>query len=542
VGGGGGGQAVIALRDYQRAAIDALYAWFRAGRGSPLVVAPTGSGKSVILAEFARSAVVAYPDTRILIVTHVRELIAQNHAALIRLWPDAPAGICSAGLGKRQLGRQILVAGVQSVARRAQELGHVDLAIVDEAHLVPRSSDTQYGRLIEGLRDINPNLKVIGLTATPYRLDSGLLHRGENALFDGIAYDIPVAMLVARGHLAPLISKRPAAVFDTAGLHPRMGEFVERELMDRFGGDATRAAVAEIVGLGCDRRSWIAFCISVEHALAVRDGLRAHGIAAEAVTGATPGPERDRLLRAYKAGQLRALTSVGVLTTGFDAPATDLIAMLRPTASTGLYIQMAGRGMRTAPGKDDCLVLDFAGNVIRHGPVDAIALPEPKKGGTGLPGEPPARVCPRCDAIVAISARECLDCGHAFPPPEPKIEATATTEAIMVLTAPDEWQEIRDIAYRRHRKAGAPDSLRVDYLVGTHVVSEWVCIEHTGYAREKALAWWHQRGAGPPPDTVDAALARLDELRRPVEAVLVREGRYHRIKRVRFAHPEERAA
>ncbi len=377
------GDGVIELRDYQRAAIDALYAWFRAGRGSPLVVAPTGSGKSVILAEFARSAVVAYPETRILIVTHVRELIAQNHAALIRLWPDAPAGIYSAGLGKRQLGRQVLVAGVQSIARRARELGRVDLVIVDEAHLVPRSSDTQYGRLFEGLRRANPSLKVIGLTATPYRLDSGLLHGGANALFDGIAHDIPVGMLVERGHLAPLVSKRPAAAFDTAGLHRRMGEFVEREMMERISGDPTRAAVAEIVELGRDRRSWIAFCISVEHARAVRDELREHGVIAETVTGETPGPERDRWLRAYRAGQVRALTSVGVLTTGFDAPATDLIAMLRPTASTGLYIQMAGRGMRTAPGKDDCLVLDFAGNVMRHGPVDAIALPQEKTGGKG---------------------------------------------------------------------------------------------------------------------------------------------------------------
>jgi DNA repair protein RadD len=535
---------VIELRDYQRAAVDALYGWFRAGRGSPLVVAPTGSGKSVILAEFARSAVVAYPETRILIVTHVRELIAQNHAALIRLWPDAPAGIYSAGLGKRQLGRQILVAGVQSVARRARELGHVDLAIVDEAHLVPRSSDTQYGRLFDGLREANPSLKIIGLTATPFRLDSGLLHRGKNALFDGIAYDIPVGMLVERGHLAPLVSKRPAAAFDTSGLHRRMGEFVEREMLDRFGGDATRAAVAEIVALGLDRRAWIAFCISVDHARAVRDELRSHGIAAETVSGETPGPERDRLLRAFKAGQLRALTSVGVLTTGFDAPATDLIAMLRPTASTGLYIQMAGRGMRIAPGKDDCLVLDFAGNVMRHGPVDAIALPEEKKGGKGdgEAAEPPAKICPNCDAIVPISVRECLDCGHLFPPPDPKLEATATTEAIMVLTARDEWQAIRDVDYHRHRKPGAPDSLRVDYLVGTRVVSEWVCVEHTGYAREKAVAWWHLRAAGPPPDTVDEALARVADLRRPAEAVLAREGRYHRIKRVRFARPAEEQA
>jgi DNA repair protein RadD len=216
--------------------------------------------------------------------------------------------------------------------------------------------------------------------------------------------------------------------------------------------------------------------------------------------------------------------------------------MLRPTASTGLYIQMAGRGMRIAPGKDDCLVLDFVGNVMRHGPVDAVVLPEAKRGGSGEAAEPPAKVCPGCDAIVPISLRECLDCGHVFPPPEPKLEATATTEAVMVLTARDEWQDVRDVEYRRHRKRGAPDSLRIDYLVGSKVVSEWVCVEHSGYAREKAVAWWHQRGEGPPPDTLDEALARISELRRPAEAVLVRDGKYHRIKRLRFADAAEEAA
>jgi DNA repair protein RadD len=171
-------------------------------------------------------------------------------------------------------------------------------------------------------------------------------------------------------------------------------------------------------------------------------------------------------------------------------------------------------------------------------------LPEDKRGAKadGEATAPPAKICLGCDAIVPIGTRECPDCGHVFPPPEPKIEATATTEAIMVLTARDEWQEVRDVDYRRHRKAGAPDSLRVDYLVGTKVVSEWVCVEHTGYAREKAVAWWLQRGAGCPPDTVDEALARVAELSRPSEAVLVREGKYHRIKRVRFAQPAEEQA
>ncbi|MEM1346532.1 MAG: DEAD/DEAH box helicase family protein, partial [Pseudomonadota bacterium] len=139
---------MIELRNYQEEAIAALYRWFETETGNPLVVAPTGSGKSIILAEFTRRAVQEFPGTRVMVVTHVKELIAQHHAALLRLWPDAPAGIYSAGLGKRQAHAQILFAGVQSVARQVQRIGHVDLVIIDEAHLIPRARDTLYPEAI----------------------------------------------------------------------------------------------------------------------------------------------------------------------------------------------------------------------------------------------------------------------------------------------------------------------------------------------------------------------------------------------------------
>lgn len=521
------------LRDYQSAAVQAIYRWFDLRTDNPLVVAPTGSGKSIILSEFARSACVAFPSTRILIVTHVKELIAQNHTALCRLWPGAPAGIYSAGLGRRQGGRQIVVAGVQSIAKRVDELGAFDLVIVDEAHLIPRSSDTLYGKLFDGLRALNPLVKIVGLTATPYRMDSGRLDMGDDAMFGGIAYDIPIRMLVERGYLAPLVSKRPGTVFDTRGLHTRMGDFIESEMAARFAtDDVTRAAVAEIVALGADRKSWLAFCISVDHALAVRDELRSHGVAAECVTGKTPQMERDRILAAFKAGRIRALTSVGVLTTGFDAPATDLLAFLRPTQSTGLYMQMAGRAMRVADGKANGMVLDFAGNVARHGPVDGIAMPGEKSAGKG-DGEAPTKCCPECQSILLIAARECPDCGFLFPEPEPKIERTASTEAIMILTAEDEWQAVQDFAVARHKKSGSPDSLRVEYLIGGKAVSEWVCLEHSGFARQKAVGWWLAHASAPVPDTVADALARADEIAAPDEAVIVREGKYWRLAKAR---------
>jgi DNA repair protein RadD len=526
------------LRDYQHAAVDALFAYWQQRRGvAPLAVAPTGSGKSLILASFMQRALAEYPGTRILLATHQRELIRQDYQTLHRLWPNAPTGIYSAGLGRRQARAQLLFAGVQSIHRKAEAIGHVDLMGIDEAHLLPRNADTQYGRLIAGLREINPAMKIFGLTATPYRLDSGLLHRGEGAIFDGIAYDIPVAMLVQQGHLAPLVSKQPGQVFDLRGLHTRAGDFIEREMMERFGTDeATRSAVAEIVQRGADRRSWIAFCIGVDHAHRVRDEMRRLGIVAEAVTGDMPSADRDRILSAYKAGRIRCLTSVAVLTTGFDAPATDLLAFLRPTQSTGLYVQMAGRGMRTAPGKVDCLALDFARNVALHGPVDAIALPSEKPGkgdGEKIQGAP-TKVCPNCGEIVHLATRECADCGFEFPTPE-KIDAVAGTEAIMNLTAAEHWHPVRAVDYSCHRKHGSPDSMRVEYLVDGRSVSEWVCLEHGGFARQKAVRWWEQWAGTSIPSTTTDALARVSEITRPAEAVLRREGKYYRIVRMRAA-------
>ena len=532
---------MVTLRDYQQEAINSLYAWFEAGKGNSLVVAPTGSGKSVMLAEFTRSAIERFPATRILNVTHVKELIAQNHATLLRMWNDAPAGIYSAGLGRRQMYRQITFAGVQSIARKADRLGYIDLAIVDEAHLIPRKTDTLYGKLFEALRRNNPALKIIGFTATPYRLDSGRLDMGDGAMFDGIAYDIPVSLLVKRGYLAPLISKHPSQAFDTRGLHTRTGDFIEKEMNARFNTDeTTKAAVREIIALGADRASWLIFCISVAHAEAVRDALQSSGITCATITGQMPPADRDRLLRQYKQGQIRALTSVGVLATGFDAPRTDLLAFLRPTQSTGLFVQMAGRGMRAHPDKDNCLVLDFAGNVLRHGPVDAIHMPttRKKKGD----GDAPAKVCPECSEIVHAAQRECL-CGYMWPESAPDgLSQTATCEPVMNMTAAENWLPVQDITFQRHQKTGSPDSMRVEYLVDHKIVREWICFEHGGYARQKAVQWWHSFTATEPPATVSDALSRLDEVKRPTEAVLIRDGKYHKIRRVRFNSIQEAAA
>ena len=286
-----------------------------------------------------------------------------------------------------------------------------------------------------------------------------------------------------------------------------------------------------MVRLGAERRSWLAFCAGVEHATHVAEAIRARGFSAATIFGDTPKLERDRTIAAFKRGEIRALASMGVLTTGFNAPGVDLIAMLRPTKSTGLYVQMAGRGTRLAPGKADCLVLDFAGNVARHGPIDAV---KPKRPGTGE-GEAPVKVCPDCQSILATAVRVCPDCGHAFPPPKVQVEAQASTLAILTTGKP-QWLAVDDVSYRVHEKPGGRPTLQVDYQCGLVRHREWVCFEHTGYARQKAVAWWRQRAPGSVvPHTVADALAWSDEIAVPSEIAVRPSGRFTEIVSARFA-------
>ncbi|TVQ59726.1 MAG: DEAD/DEAH box helicase, partial [Rhodobacteraceae bacterium] len=220
---------MLTLRPYQQAAIDAIYGYFAEHAGHPLIVIPTAGGKSLVMARFVQGVLQTWPDQRILILTHVRELIAQNHAELIGLWPEAPAGIYSAGLGRREIGARILFAGIQSIHRRAWDVQQCDLVLIDEAHLIPGASNTMYRRFLDTLMRINPKLKVIGFTATPYRLDSGMLHEGDGALFTDIAFEVSVRELIDDGWLCPLVSKQAATRLDTAGVGTRGGEFIQRE-------------------------------------------------------------------------------------------------------------------------------------------------------------------------------------------------------------------------------------------------------------------------------------------------------------------------
>ena len=272
----------------------------------------------------------------------------------------------------------------------------------------------------------------------------------------------------------------------------------------------------------------------------VRDELRLQGVRAEVVLGDTNKTDRTLLVNAFKAGRVTALVTVGVLTTGFNAPRCDMLAVMRPTRSASLYVQMMGRGMRTSrdTGKKDSLVLDYGQNILRHGPINAVQPPEEKKR-KNEDREPPVHVCSRCQSIMLLTATKCEVCGLEFPRSE---RAFATHDAAASVANPfdpdyfaPQVGSVSEVYYSRHCKAGATPTLRVDYTCGMRVVSEWVAFEHPGYAGAKASAWWLNRGGrAPSPETVDAALERSGELRTPAEIVIVRDGKYDRVSRVHF--------
>mgnify|MGYP001278291655 CR=1 FL=1 len=525
------------LRPYQHEAVAAVYEHLRTRDDNPCVVIPTGGGKTPVIATICRDAVGLWSG-RVVILAHVKELLEQATDKLRHIAPDVPMGIFSAGLKRKDLGYAVTVAGIQSIWKRACDLGPVDLIIVDEAHMVPAEDDGMYRQFLADARTVNPSVRIIGLTATPFRMKSGSICAPENIL-NHVCYEIGVRELIVQGYLSPLKTKAGSQKPDTSGLHVRAGEFVAGEvedLMDQAG--LVEGACAEIAEHTRDRRATLIFSSGIRHGEHIVEVLKSkHGIECGFVSGDTPDGVRASILSRFRAGGeggLKYLCNVNVLTTGFDAPHIDCVALVRPTMSPGLYYQMVGRGFRLHPGKADCLVLDFGGNVLRHGPVDAIRISTDDRGE----GEAPAKECPQCHALIAAGYQTCPECGHQFPEPNKrKHEATASTEGILSGQTTRREERVSDTSYHVHYKRddpSAPPTMRVEYRLGfNRWQREWVCFEHTGYARQKAEAWWRTRSHEPVPSTVEEAveLARAGALA-PTLAITVEKKAGERYERV----------
>jgi DNA repair protein RadD len=472
------------------------------------------------LATICQDAVVQWGG-RVLVLAHVKELLEQAAQKLRAICPEVRFGVYSAGLGRRDTEEPVIVAGIQSVYKRACELDAFDLVIVDEVHMIPTEGEGMYRQFLADAQVVNPRLRTIGLTATPFRMKSGLICGPQNIL-SAICFEVGVRELIRDGYLCPLVTKAGREKADTGQLHVRAGEFVADEveqLMDRD--ELVEAACREIVEYTQDRQAVLIFASGVKHAEHIQRLLQdRHAQECGFVSGKTPARQRDELLARFRGAEctglfqqkpLKYLVNVNVLTTGFDAPNIDCVAMLRPTLSPGLYYQCLGRGFRLHPGKKDCLVLDFGGNVLRHGPVDQIQV-RSTSAGAGGDGPAPAKECPQCRLLLAAGYAVCPDCGYEFPRSErANHEAEASTESVLSGQVSQTAYPVRDVRYSVHVKQGAvedaPRTMRVDYRIGFHQYrSEWVCFEHAGYARWKAEMWWRARSLDPVPDTAQRAV------------------------------------
>lgn len=539
-------------RDYQLAAATAL--WHQV-HGRPtensLVVMPTGSGKSLSMAIFVEGMLRTYPYLRFVNLVHVKELVEGNYKALKTIWPAAPAGIFSAGLGRKEQ-RQITYAGIGSFRNAVKTFGHVDFVIVDEAHRISDDEKSGYLRVIEELRKVNPNLIVIGFTATDFRMGMGRLTEGK--LFDVVCFDLSdgpaFVWMVEQGYLLKPMPKNPGFQVDADKIKIKAGEYDEKSASDAFRDqDILERAVDEIIRTGVEenRQAWLTFTQSIEDCELVADMFRYKGFDVEAVH--SQRSDRDEVLAAFRAGKLRGVTNKDILTTGFDDPRIDLIGMLRLTRSAGLWVQMLGRGTRPlwvghighnggpplydistfegrrasilASPKQNCRVLDFAGNTMRLGPINYPTIPKQKKKGGG---SPPVRECPQCHHYNHISLRCCEECGYEFPVESKLMDHAGTDELVVDLNnlPPPEPKQLdifrvtQMISAVQRAKPGKWPTLRVDYFCGVRRFSTWVCPEHPGFPSQQAARWWKMHGGvGPMPGTAVEIAAAAATLRNP---------------------------
>ena len=358
---------VYQLRPYQQEAVEKTLTHFRKSNSSAVIVLPTGSGKSLVIAELARLA-----RKKILVVTHVKELVEQNHEKYESF--GLKASIYSAGLKQKSFAHQVTFASVQSLGKNLNALDEeYSLIIIDECQRVSGDENTQYQKLISHIRSNNSALKVLGLTATPYRLGMGFIYRfhyhgfvrgDQHAPFEHCIFELPLRYMISNNYLTP------PKLIDAAITHydfdslskDAFGRFSEKDINQLLKENqrATKAIIDQVLTLSTDRTGVMIFASTIQHAQEIQSYLPSDETAL--VIGDTHNAERDAIIRQFKEKQIKYLVNVSVLTTGFDAPHVDFIAILRPTESVSLYQQIVGRGLRLAPGKTECLVVDYAAN------------------------------------------------------------------------------------------------------------------------------------------------------------------------------------
>ena len=497
---------MFTLRPYQTEAIEAVHNFVCTKPGNPCVVLPTGSGKSVVMAALIQKWRAESPWVRGCVLAHRKELVQQNSEKMKAVYPDGRIGIFSAGLGERDYESPVLFASVDSIYKRSGEFQPFDFLFVDEAHRIPPSGEGKYRTFVEGCRRFNPALRVVGWTATPFRMGCGDICHKDHILNE-VCYEAKVTDLIAGRYLCNLRSK-------VGIIQPNLKEVARNSGGDyRINSlasatnksDVVSAAVSEAIKIMAaeKRRAAVFFCVDINHCERVSAELQRYGIYAPFVTSKTKQELRDKLVRQFRNGEIRAICNVNVFTEGFDVSHIDCIVLLRPTLSAGLYSQMVGRGLRKSSRKDCCIVLDFANCIDEHGPIDLL-------GGQHVV----MATCSKCRESFSRAVKKCPQCGWEIPKQE--IERLQEVERgknlhgakpsnKSILSNEPQTHKVDSVYISRHVKADSPDSVKIQYRCGLSMYREWICLDHPGYAGQKAASWWRQRFSGKIP-TVSESL------------------------------------
>ena len=510
------------LRPYQQDSVKATIHYFRKHATPAVLSLSTGAGKSLIIAELARLA-----RGRVLILAHVKELVEQNHAKYESY--NLKASIFSAGLGRKETTEQVVFASVQSIVNSLDQFqDSFSLLVIDECHRVPLDEDSAYQRVIKHLKQQNSKLKVLGLTATPYRLGLGWIYqyhtRGqvrtqEDRFFRDCIFDLPIRFLLDEQFLTPpKIMDMAVMGYDFSSISAsKNGHYKEGDLdkVIQKSGRATPLIIKQVVETAKDRLGVMIFASTVAHAQEIMGYLKMECTNNEKIAlviGSTALDERARIINEFKNREIKFLVNVSVLTTGFDAPHVDLIAILRPTASLSLYQQIVGRGLRLFEGKKDCLVMEFAGNcydifqpeigdekpnstsevvtipcpacrfnknfwgqmdsagfVIEHYGRQCQGYSENEAGERHICGYRfRAKICEQCGADNDIAARRCHQCDHVLVDPDKKLREAMNLKDAMIMCCVDMQLEASKNKFNKPQ-------LKVTYIgdSGAHLNEFW---------------------------------------------------------------------
>lgn len=523
---------MLKLRPYQNECINSLFQYIKKNpMKNPLLVLPTGSGKSLIIAKICELIHKNKPHLNILVLAHRKELLEQNHDELKKIYPEAPAGLFCAGLNKSEV-KTITIAMINSIFNKVDLLSKIDVIIIDEVHFVSNNDESMYQNLINDIREENPNATLIGLTATPFRMTGGNIY-GKDKLFDDIAYNTDLMGLIKQGFLCPLRNKiLEKDSIDLSNVAKSNGDYKKDELINAcFLDGVIINSVNKIKEIAEqeNRKAVLIFCSGVDHAEIIAWELE--GVS---LTGKNTAEERQQIISDFKAGKIKYLTNCDILTTGFNAPNIDMLVMLRPTLSTSLYVQMLGRGMRIHPNKTDCLVLDFAHNLKEHGSLLNLKVycqkeRKPEKH----------KICPMCEEIIKVSQMECF-CGFIFETEHREFEPKHKDEfyqAIDVMTGEGsaDWYEHTAFYLKVHEKLEKPPMLKLCIKVKKHGfwIYDYICLNHEGYAKKKAYSWLDKFFPNEE-KTIENIMKVHKKMKIPKAVKAKMEGQWWRIKEYKF--------